>query len=335
MKRVFITSVLFTLILTICAEERDVAILNEEAGITLAGTFATPDNTPSKAAVLLASGSGAQNRDEEIMGLRPFKVLSDSLTAAGYAVLRMDDRGTAQSEGVFESATATDFMSDLVAGLAWLDSCCQEIPIGIIGHSEGGQFAFRLAAKNSSHAPLDFIITLAAPAWRGDSLIMSQSKALSIAMTGSWPGEKLQRNILDIASGTLPASIASPMIYSLIATELGGAAQLPQVQQQVMAQVTAVLSPSYRELLRYDPEEDIKSVTIPWLALNGEKDLQVVPDNLLTISSLNPKTTTITLPNHNHLFQEATTGLPQEYPTLGQSPSSATISAIIKWLDNL
>ncbi len=316
------------------AEEIEVAVTNHGDGTRLAGTLSTPATTP-KCAILLATGSGPQNRDEEIMGLRPFKVLSDSLTEAGYAVLRMDDRGTAASGGDFKTATATDFIGDLRAGLSFLDSCYRSIPKGIIGHSEGGQLAIRIAADRSEGCNPDFIITLAAPAWRGDSLIMSQSRALSTAMTGTWPGEAMQRDILAIARGPLPYSVASPMVFSIIAKELGGAAQLPEVQRQLTGQVDAVLSPYYREMLRYDPESDIAAVSVPWLALNGDKDLQVVNANLSTISTLNPGASTTTVAGHNHLFQKATTGLPQEYPSLGQSPSPETISLILEWLKTL
>ncbi len=320
----------------ISAEEREVSVTNPSDGVKLAATLSNPSGKP-KAAILLATGSGPQNRDEEIMGLRPFKVLSDSLTAAGYAVLRMDDRGTGSSGGDFQTATAADFLSDLKSGIAFLDSCYTSLPKGIIGHSEGGQFAIRIAAetKATSTSSPDFIITLAAPAWRGDSLIMSQARALSTAMTGSWPMEGMQREILDIARGPLPVSIASPMLYGIFAKNLRSAAQMPQVQQQITAQVEAVLSPYYRELLRFDPESSIKSVTVPWLALNGDKDLQVVPENLDTIRQLNPKANAIRVKGHNHLFQEATTGLPQEYSGLGQSPSPETIAIIIRWLDQL
>lgn len=321
------------------AEEREVTVKNPKDGITLAGTLSAPSSSP-KAAILLASGSGPQNRDEEIMGLKPFKVLSDSLTAAGYAVLRMDDRGTAGSGGDFQAATATDFIGDICASLSFLDSCYTSIPKGIIGHSEGGQLAIRIAAqaKNDStslSSSPDFIITLAAPSWRGDSLIMSQARALSTAMTGSWPGEAMQREILDIAQGPLPTSIASPLVYAIISKELGEAAQLPQVSKQINTQVSAVLSPYYREMLRYDPEDDIKAVDIPWLALNGDKDLQVLPDNLKTIAGQNPSASVVLLPGLNHLFQRASSRLPAEYPSAGQSPASGVTSAIITWLDSV
>lgn len=335
---------------TTYALEREVSVSNTQCAILLAGTLAMPDSIAPKAAIVLASGSGAQNRDEEIAGLRPFKVLSDSIASAGYAVLRMDDRGTASSQGDFQSALMADLDSDIASGLAFLDSCCPGIPKGIIGHSQGGLNAIRLAASSgttptsgphtasATHSLAsktmrpDFIVTLASPAWSGDSIIMSQSRALATAMTGNWPGETLQRKILDIAKGPLPATVASPLIYSMVTKELGDISAMPQVQQQVSAQVNAVTSAPYREILRINPEEEIRDVDIPWLALNGDRDLQVVVANLHTIQSLNPTATTKILPGHNHFFQVATTGLPQEYPSSGQSPSPTTIYTIISWL---
>lgn len=337
---------------TAYALEHEVSVSNTQCGILLAGTLAMPDSIAPKAAIVLASGSGAQNRDEEIAGLRPFKVLSDSLASAGYAVLRMDDRGTASSQGDFQSALMVDLDSDIASGLAFLDSCCPGIPKGIIGHSQGGLNAIRLAASSgttptsgphtasATHSLAsktmrpDFIVTLASPAWSGDSIIMSQSRALATAMTGNWPGETLQRKILDIAKGPLPTTVVSPLIYSMVTKQLGDISAMPQVQQQVSVQVSAVTATPYREMLRINPEAEIRNVAIPWLALNGDRDLQVLVSNLQTIQSLNPTATTIILPGHNHLFQEATTGLPQEYLTSGQSPSPATITAIISWLSS-
>lgn len=334
-----ISRTLYTLLLIFSAlrleaREQEVAIRNTAGGITLAGTLSTPENSVIKGAVVLASGSGAQNRDEEIMGLRPFKVLADTLSAAGYAVLRMDDRGTADSEGDFQSSLLADFDSDIAAALSYLDSCCVGVPKGIIGHSQGGITAIRLAgAKSLRQVSPDFIITLGVPAWKGDSLIMAQSRALSMAMTGNWAGEHLQRKILDIAQSSMTTTMASTLIYSMVAKEIGDLATHPKVQAQISAQVSAVTAPAYREMLRYDPQVDIRAVKTPWLAINGDRDLQVPPANLQVISSINPTAATLLLPGHNHLFQVSTTGLPQDYPYDGQSPSSDTLSAIIQWLD--
>ena len=308
--------------LDIQATERNVKVYNPVANINLAGTLALPEDRVPKALVVLASGSGAQNRDEEVMGQRPFKVISDTLVAYGYGVLRCDDRGVGESEGDFNTAILDDFTSDALSGVSFLRKLYPHSKVGILGHSQGGQVAVKAASKDS----VDFIVTLAAPAWKGDSLIMSQARAIAVATAGSWPNEGLQRNLLDIALSDLPPAIAKTLLYNLLAESVGSAATIPEVQTQLMEQIAPLVSPIYRDLLRYDPENDIKAVRVPWIALNGDRDLQVLVENLYTIKNLNSKAVTIVMPEHNHLFQKAVTGLMFEYPTAGKSPSDETLS---------
>lgn len=317
---------------TACAAysgESEVTVANAKAGITLAGTLARPDGK-LKAVLVLATGSGAQNRDEEVFGLRPFKVISDYLSDRGYAVLRMDDRGTGSSTGDFASATGIDFTTDIEAGVSYADSVFGgKIPVGVLGHSEGGQTAIRIASRKGC----DFIVTLAAPAWAGDSVIMAQSRAMAVAMTGEWDGEALQRKIMALAKSDLPTVLVRPMLVMELGNAVGEAAKLPEVRKQLDAQVDAVLSPWYRSMLRYDPTDDIKAVAVPWLALNGSKDTQVLPSSLSTISELCPGDDTLMLDGRNHLFQKAVTGLVNEYASSGQTPDDETLKTIADWLD--
>lgn len=313
------------------ASEHEVTVNNEKDNIRLAGTLAIPDSLSPKAFVVLASGSGAQNRDEEVMGQKPFKVLSDALVSAGYGVLRMDDRGVGESEGVFETAVLNDFKNDVISGVNYLRQLYPSSKIGIIGHSQGGQIAVKAAAEEIP----DFIITLAGPAWQGDSLIMSQCRALAVSTTGSWPAENLERSLLDIAMSDMPVFVAKSLLVQELAQVYGEAAKLPQIQKQLYEQVEPLVSPMYRDLLRYDPHDDITAVKVPWLALNGDKDLQVLPENLRTFKELNQGVTTIVIPGHNHLFQPAVTGLPNEYPTGGQSPSDTVLGIIISNMADL
>lgn len=306
--------------------EREVTIVNPQARISLAGTLTIPEQKP-KAVVVLATGSGQQDRDEEIMGHRPFKAIADLLGSKGYAVLRLDDRGAGKSEGNFAKATADDFVSDIKAALCYVDTTFTEIPKGVLGHSEGGSTAIRCADR------CNFIITLAAPAWQGDSIIMSQSRALAVGTLGKWENEPLQRKILDIAKGQLPSAIAKAMIVTELAKSLGNAAYMPEVKQQMNAQTDIMVSQWYRQMLRYNPEADIKAVAVPWLALNGDKDTQVLPGNLTTIAKLSPTAETVTLPAHNHLFLECTTGLVTEYQSLTGDISDLTLHTIANWLD--
>ena len=324
--KLLIFSVLLTSFLSFGAE-REVTVSNPTAGIHLGGTLSTPEGSPV-GAIVMATGSGAQNRDEEVFGFKPFKVLSDALTEAGFAVLRTDDRGVGASEGDLTRSSLEDLCGDIAAQIAMLEREFPGIPKGVLGHSQGGSLAIKTAARGGC----DFILTLGAPAWAGDSIVMAQSRALAVAATGRWDAEAQQRKLLDIAKGPLPAPLAQAMLLGAMADIYGEASKLPQVRERLETEAKVMTSPSYRELLRYDPAADIAAIRIPWLALNGGKDFQVPPANLITIQENNPQAQTIELEGHNHLFQECRTGMPDEYSRLGACPSEATLSAILQWL---
>ena len=312
-------------------ESEDVRIRNARDGVMLAGTLLTPDGGNPKAAILLASGSGGQDRDETVLGHKPFKAIAEALAGEGYAVLRVDDRGVGESTGNPSDITLESNLRDAAAAVEWLDSAYHAAPTGIIGHSEGGLTAVRMAANGQA----DFIVTLAAPAWAGDSIVMSQGKAMAESMAGHWDGEALQRKILDVAKSNLPTPLARTSIYMDMASTLGDMAKLPQVQEQLMKQVEAVVSPWYRGFLRYDPAADIRRVGVPWLALNGSKDMQVLPGNLADIKKLNPEATTRLLDGLNHLFLPSATGSPAEYASLPGDFSAEAVTVIANWLDGL
>lgn len=306
--------------------EHEVRVTNHSAGIVLAGTLTTPPSP--KAVCVLATGSGAQDRDETLLGHKPFKVLADSLADRGYAVLRMDDRGTGSSGGSFSGATVDDFVTDIAAGVGYVDSLFRDIQICVIGHSEGGGIAIRLGASDKR---VDMIVTLAAPAWRGDSVIMSQCREMAMRMLGHWDGEALQRQLLDIAmSDASESSVRMSLQYLLMTLP---EASIPQVREQLMASAAQMSTPYYRQMLRYDPIPDIEKVKCPWLALNGDRDVQVLCANLDTIATHAPQADTVTMVGHNHLFQHSTTGMPDEYASLHEDISIETLNTIISWLD--
>lgn len=312
-------------------EAREVVVDNPSEGSRLAGTLTLPEAKP-RGALVLATGSGSQDRDETVFGHKPFKVIAERLSDAGYAVLRMDDRGVGGSTGPVENATTKNFTSDISRAVNWLDSVLPGVPVGVLGHSEGGQIAYRVASTDSL---CRFIITLAAPAWRGDSLVMAQCRALAVGSLGRWDGEQNQRRILDVVMSSMPAIAAKPAVMAEISKTMGNAASLPQIKEYVMTQADVVLTPWYRDFIRFDPAETIKAVAVPWLALNGDKDSQVPAANLVTISELCPGATTVVIPGHNHLFQHASTGLPNEYEGLPEDISDDTIDIIVKWLDGV
>lgn len=326
---------IFTAIMALCVlcghayafNEKKCIVKNSHDGVELAGTLSTPDNIP-RAALVLITGSGQQNRDEEVFGHKPFKCIAERLSDDGFAVLRLDDRGIGGSGGDFTAATMDDFVKDAEAALLFLREEYPGLSVGSLGHSEGGSVVIRLAAGNKS----DFIISLAAPAWAGDSMIMSQSRALAMTLTGEWKAESSQRKLLDIAKGDLPDFVARPLLVSALADIHGN---IPAVADNINAVADVMLSPHYRGLLRYNPTADIKAVKVPWLALNGSKDLQVLEGNLKTIDELCPSAETVLMNSHNHLFQHCSVGLPQEYAEIQEDISQETLDIISSWLQLL
>jgi uncharacterized protein len=154
--------------------EEEVSYPNKEAGIKLAGTLTMPKAGGPFPAVILITGSGPENRDEALMGHKPFKVLADYLTRRGIAVLRSDDRGVGKSTGDFAKATTEDFASDALAGVAYLKTRKEIDPkhIGLIGHSEGGIIAPMAVVRSRDVA---FLVLIAGTGFPGDHIIVRQT----------------------------------------------------------------------------------------------------------------------------------------------------------------
>lgn len=320
----------------------EVTFPNKEAGITLAGTLTLPAVKGKYPAVVLISGSGPQNRDEEIMGHKPFLVIADYLTRNGISVLRFDDRGVGQSEGNFATATDKDFASDAEAAFYFLKQRKDIIDekIGIIGHSAGGSCAFMLAAKNKK---INYIISLAGMAVRGDSLMLKQVELISKAegMPDSvWQVQALElrkRYALLRQNKTvkeIKKDLYLNIIQSLPTKELNNA----QTRKQIDASIQTMTSPWYLYMMNYNPVEDLKRITCPVLALNGAKDLQVDADmNLSSIrntlqSSGNNKVTVKKYPSLNHLFQHTQTGKISEYRQIEETISPEVLQDMLQWI---
>ncbi|MBD5347894.1 MAG: alpha/beta hydrolase [Bacteroides sp.] len=306
-------------------------IYNKRDSARLVGTWLMPEDANPKAALILVTGSGLQDRDETILNHRPFRAIAERLSKEGYAVLRLDDRRVGKSTGDVINATTNTLTGDIAAALEWIDSVAPNVKRGVLGHSEGGLIAINLA----QNPKCDFIITLAAPSWPGDSIILSQGRAVTTAMVGKYEAEPIQKKILSIAKSDIPHEEAKAGITALLAGQLGEQFNMPIVKKQVDLQVETVLTPWYREFLRTDPTESIRAVNKRWLALNGEKDFQVLPQNLAHIKELNYNAECMILPGHNHLFLECATGLPQEYTMLKGDISEETLNMIVNWLNNL
>ena len=292
--------------------------------VTLAGTLTLPRGGEARAAAVLVTGSGAQNRDEEIMGHRPFLVVADYLTRNGIAVLRYDDRGTAQSTGDFARATTLDFAEDARAAVKFLSNRGFE-KIGVIGHSEGGTIAPIVAVEEPE---LDYIVLLAGTGVRGDSIVLMQSDLIAAAMGAN----VIQRGMNRAVNRTIYNKVLAGESREQIAQYLQKTAMMPADRaEQTAAQMTTSW---YRTFLQYDPEHVLEKVTCRVLALNGEKDLQVpCKENLEAIERAlvkggNRDYKIVALPGLNHLFQQCDKGLPQEYGTIEQTIAPEVLEII-------
>ena len=329
----------------------DVRYPNPDGGHTLAGTFTRPSEGGPFPAVILITGSGPQNRDEALMGHRPFLVLADHLTRRGIAVLRFDDRGVGESTGDFATATSPDFASDALAGVAYLKTRDDVDPavIGLAGHSEGGLIA-PIAATQSED--ISYIVLMAGPGVNGERILYAQGAL--IARAGGATEDQIGRSraqqeaIYDILkSETDPARAAEALTESVRGTfetltdaerAQAGITDEASFDQVVAAQIQQVNTPWFRYFLTYDPAPVIEQVTVPVLAINGEKDLQVpYEENLREIEAAlqrggNTNYEIHALPDLNHLFQHSETGAPSEYGNIDETWSVESMELIAEWI---
>ncbi len=327
--------------------EEEVFYENKKAGIKLAGTLTLPEENGPFPGVLLISGSGAQDRNETIFGHHPFLVLADYLTRQGIAVLRVDDRGIGKSTGDFSKATTLDFASDVVSGIEFLKSR-KEIDkkrIGLIGHSEGGIIAPKVACESPDVA---FIVLLAAPGFPGDKILEMQTELIAKAQKLASEEEimrakNLNKQIYLIIKQEEDNKIAEKKIRKIIEDAL---AETPEKEREAMGksetmidkEIQQLLSPWFRFFLSYDPKPALKKIKFPVLAINGEKDLQVPPEENLTAieeafkAGGNKNYIVKELPGLNHLFQKATTGLPAEYGQIEETFSPTALKLIGDWI---
>ena len=279
----------------------EVTFKNEADGATLAGTLSYPigyDPASKKKpfVVLMVSGSGQQNRDEELMGHSPFLVIADYLARHGIATLRYDDRATAASVGGdVKNATSEDFMRDAAAGIEFLRNKKAFKKVGCLGHSEGGLIAFMLASRKK----VDFIVSLAGPGVKGDTLLAVQNN-----------------RIMELMGQPATSTVGQLRNDSSVS-------QMPWLKW----------------FIDYDPSDDIRNSRCPVFALNGDRDCQVISSqNLTAIRRLLPQTKKNLVkeyPSLNHLFQHSTTGLPTEYSSIEETIAPEVLQDIVDWIDKL
>jgi hypothetical protein len=330
--------------------DEEVVYDNGQAGIKLAGTLTLPKSGEPFPAVILITGSGPQNRDEALLGHRPFLILADALTRRGVAVLRFDDRGVGKSTGDFAKATSVDFAADVVAGIEYLKTRREINPkqIGLIGHSEGGLIAPMVAAQTSDVA---FIIMMAGPGITGEKILDLQGALIAKANGASdaviAKNRDLQKKMFAVVKAEKDDAVAEKKLRPIwtealhaLTDEEKKALEFSSANPDSLFNMQAkqLLSPWFRYFLFYDPQPTLKKVICPVLAINGEKDLQVPPkENLSAIEKAlkaggNKNFTVSELPGLNHLFQTAATGSPAEYMKIEETISPTASQMMADWI---
>lgn len=327
--------------------EEQISFNNDAAGIQLAGTLTRPANTlQAVPAVVLISGSGPQDRDQQLLGHRPFLVLADYLTRQGFAVLRFDDRGIGKSGGTFYQATSLDFASDVGAAVRYLQQRAdiRADKIGLIGHSEGGLIAPVVAQQQ---AGVSFLVLLAAPGITGAAVSASQFERMLVSRglpeTTVRYATTIYTNMNKFAAKADAPAIAELNEYY---QQLWQA--LPEeIKQQLLPLGGGALSAErlaelqnawFRYFQQHDPDIWLSKTKLPTLVLYGSKDVQLDADiNIAAIEQAlqqakNTQYKVIRLQGLNHLFQEANTGRWDEYASITQTLSPMLLSNLTDWL---
>ena len=333
-----------------CQEEKinsiseSIVFKNYKDNINLVGKLSLPNKKGKFPAVILISGNGEHNRNAEFGNHKPFLDISNYLTKNGVAVLRYDKRGVGESTGNYSSSNSFDFAEDVNSAIDYLLTRkeIQKNNIGLIGHSEGGLIAPIVVTMSSNVA---FIISLAGPSINGNRILLSQQKAIASAKgineTEINKSQQLNRNAFEIVKKYKDKTVLKEKMIAYIKEISKNDSDKPDnmtFEEYVDAQVNRILNPWMVNFLRYNPEQYIKQIHCPVLALNGSKDLQVLAkENLpewkrILEESGNNNITIKELSGLNHLFQTCETGLPDEYEKINESFSLIAMKEMTKWI---
>ena len=311
-------------------------------GAQLAGTLLIPAHfTKGGTVVVMVSGSGQQNRNEELFGHKPFWVIADRLARHGIASLRYDDRGVGGSTGNVNQATTYDNMSDALAVVDYLRKQGRFGKIGILGHSEGGTIGYMIAARQKA----DFVVSLAGPALRGDSILILQNRDMLHSMGVDSASVSAYCTALGrVFEYKRTARIEADPELTLATLTIG--LNLPEPLKANLAEVIKSHNAWMDYFAAYDPSADISHTTCPVMAVGGSRDMQVnTQANLQAISRKLPHPTgKAQWPRYhfikeyqglNHLLQPSTTGLPTEYGQIETTISEEVLTDLCQWLSEL
>ena len=323
---------------------REEEVMYTNDSVTLAGTLTLPEGAGPFVAVLLITGSGAQDRDETVAEHKPFLVIADRLTRAGYAVLRVDDRGVGGSTGNLAQATYDDLAADVLAGVAFLKGRSEIDPgrIGLFGHSEGGYLAPLAASRSEDVA---FVILMAGPAVPGREALLLQNRLIYEGAGATEETVDAQLAYLRRLIGLLERrdyEAAGELIRERIEEDYAALpeAQRPSAAEQealVEAQVAGTATPNFRSFVLYNPRPALASLRIPVLAFYGGKDIQVDAEQsapaLRAALAENPDATVRVFENLNHLMQPAETGALAEYAQIETTLAPRVLDLVVGWLE--
>ena len=321
---------------------KEVSFTNPVDKNTLAGTLTTPKDKTEFPVVVMITGSGSQNRDEEVFGHKPFWVIADDFANKGIGVLRLDDRGVGKSTMGSKEDNTENFASDINTAVHYLNDNGFN-NIGLIGHSEGGLIAPIVAAENKN---VKFIISMAGPGIAIDKLMLLQTKAVSksngIENEETDTSANFNKTVYAFVKNYSGSNLKSDLRLRLIAEmkklpeeQLGTADQMNEFVESQLQQLTM---PWFVNFIKYEPNAYWSRITIPVLAINGTKDVQVTAtENLNGIATslnkaANEHFVIRKFDNLNHLFQKAETGALSEYAKIEQTISPEVLNTMSNWI---
>lgn len=319
----------------------EVTFENAADGAVLSGTLTYPVMHFRYASgtipvVLMVTGSGQQNRDEELYGHKPFAVIAHHLAIKGIASLRYDDRGVGKSTGSLEGLTTQNNKNDAAAGISYLRSLGKFGKVGVLGHSEGGTIAFMLGAENA----VDFLVSLAGSAAKGIDVIIGQNAA-ALRLSGFSDAVTTQYcKALEVVhtARVNGATVENPADYvDDICAE--NSIVLPADLRANLEAVVASNNAWITYFFGYDPSEDIKKITCPVFALNGTLDMQVISkDNIPVIRENLPQNPVSQIKEYeslNHLFQHCTMQNCLLYGAIEETISEEVLNDIAAWINGI
>lgn len=324
---------------------KEININNPTDDVILSGTLTLPkDYNTATPVVVMITGSGLQNRDEEIFGHKPFAVIADYLARNGIASFRYDDRGYGKSSGNGTTATTEDFARDARCALEYVRMAENFNNVGLLGHSEGATIAFMLGSEPKKKAQEDncvidpgkpdFIIAIGAQAVRGDSILIDQSATL--LQQGNMPDNMVSdyvealHNIYDlkITKGNDVAIESIEAVCKSWSNTPFHTALMPNLKK-----IASDTNPWLNFYIGFSPAESISTTRCPVFVLYGERDIQVKPElNMQKMQRLAPKAQIKLYPELNHLFQHSQTGAVQEYGTIEETISTEVLQDIADFI---